>query len=101
VNDPSRDEPGAEEFQLRFDGGHQQRYFSDRRSLLECVLRVSTQSPDPRFEVWGQGEPVLLAGGREAGRRFEIKEVLDLSKAGVRDRVTAELAGLGSGGRAP
>lgn len=101
MNDPSRDEPGGEEFQLRFDGGHQQRYFSDRRSLLECVLRVSTQSPDPRFEVWGQGEPVLLAGGREAGRRFEMKEVLDLSKAGVRDRVMAELAGLGSGGRAP
>jgi hypothetical protein len=85
---------GEEEFQLRFDGGHQQRYFSERRDLLECVLRVSTKSPDPQFEVWGQGRPVLLANGQEAGRRFEIKEVIDLSKEGVRERVMAELAGL-------
>jgi hypothetical protein len=101
VSDPSGDERGGKEFQLRFDGGHQQRYFSDRRALLECVLRVSTQSPDPRFEVWGQGEPVLLADGREAGRRFEMREILDLSKSGARDRVMAELEDLGSGARAP
>lgn len=90
----------GEQFQLRFDGGHQQRYFSDRRDLLACVLRVSTQSPDPRFEVWGQGEPVQLANGRKLGRQFEIREVLDLSEDGVRERIEAELAGLEIEGRA-
>jgi hypothetical protein len=80
------------ELQLRFDEGHQQRYFSDRRSLLECILRVASQSPHPRFEIWGEGEPVRTADGREAGKRFELKEVLDLSDEGVRDRVVGELA---------
>jgi hypothetical protein len=82
---------GAGQFQLRFDGGHQQRYFSERRGLLECVLRVSTQSPDPRFEVWKEGTAVLLADGREAGKRYELDEVLDLSQEGTRERVVAEL----------
>jgi hypothetical protein len=81
----------AGRFQLRFDGGHQQRYFSERRGLLECVLRVSGQSPDPRFEVWKEGAAVLLADGREAGKRFELDEVLDLSEAGTRERLIAEL----------
>jgi hypothetical protein len=82
---------GNGELQLRFDGGRQQRYFSDRRDLLECVLRVGSQSPDPRFEVWGEGKPVLLADGREAGRRFELVEVLDLTEEGMRDRLAGEL----------
>jgi hypothetical protein len=82
------------ELQLRFDEGHQQRYFSNRRSLLECVLRVAAQSPHPRFEIWGEGKPVLLADGREAGRRFELREVLDLRQEGVRERVSAELSSL-------
>jgi hypothetical protein len=86
------------ELQLRFDEGNQQRYFSDRRSLLQCVLRVASQSPHPRFEVWGEGQPVLLADGRQAGKRFELKEVLDLRQEGVRERVTAELASLEAGG---
>jgi len=81
----------AGELQLRFDGGHQQRYFSERRGLVECILRVSAQSPDPRFEVWRQGEPVLLADGREAGKRFELDEVLDLSDENVKKRLLAEL----------
>lgn len=80
-----------EQWQLRFDWGHQQRYFADRRALLECVARVSQQSPDSRFEVWAEGTPVLLADGREAGRRFELVEVLDLQESGVRERLTAEL----------
>lgn len=84
----------AGRFQLRFDGGHQQRYFAERRALLECVLRVSTQSPDPRFEIWTEGSPVLLADGREAGKRFELAEVLDLSEAGERERLVAELEAL-------
>jgi hypothetical protein len=82
------------ELQLRFDEGHQQRYFADRRSLLECVLRVAPQSPHPRFEVWGEGEPMRLADGRSAGRRFELKEVLDLSDEIVRERVVMELSAL-------
>jgi hypothetical protein len=82
---------GGGELQLRFDGGHQQRYFSSRRDLLECVLRVSTQSPDPHFEVWGEGDPVTLADGRTAGRRFELLEVLDLSEEGLRTRLAEEL----------
>jgi hypothetical protein len=82
------------EWQLRFDWGRQQRYFSDRRALLECVERVSRQSPDPRFEVWSEGKPVLLADGREAGRRFELVEVLDLRESSVRERLKKELEAL-------
>jgi hypothetical protein len=82
------------QFQLRFDAGHQQRYFSDRRSLLECVLRVSRQSPDPRFEIWREGEPVRLADGRLAGKRYELAEVLDLSEQGQRERLAAEVQAL-------
>jgi hypothetical protein len=85
---------GNGELQLRFDGGHQQRYFPDRRGLLECVLRVGAQSPDPRFEVWGEGRPVVMADGREAGRQFELVEVFDLSQEGLRERLTAELQAL-------
>jgi hypothetical protein len=82
------------EWQLRFDWGRQQRYFSDRRALLECVERVSRQSPDPRFEVWSEGKPVVLADGREAGRRFELVEVLDLRESSVRERLKTELEAL-------
>jgi hypothetical protein len=89
---------GNAELQLRFDEGRQQRYFSDRRDLLECVLRVGAQSPHPRFEVWGQGKPVLLADGREAGKRFELFEVLDLSEDGMRERLVDELRSLERGG---
>jgi hypothetical protein len=80
------------ELQLRFDEGHQQRYFPDRRSLLECILRVASQSPHPRFEIWGEGKPMRLTDGRSAGRRFELKEVLDLRDERVRERVVAELS---------
>jgi hypothetical protein len=88
---------GNAELQLRFDEGRQQRYFSNRRDLLECILRVGAQSPHPRFEVWGEGAPVLLADGREAGKRFELSEVLDLSEDGVRKRVEEELRTLERG----
>jgi hypothetical protein len=88
---------GEGELQLRFDEGHQQRYFSDRRSLLECVLRVASQSPHPRFEIWGEGPPVRRADGRVAGRRFELKEVLDLGEDGVRNRVVEELSASNGG----
>jgi hypothetical protein len=84
----------GEQWQLRFDWGRQQRYFSDRRALLECVERVSRHSPDPRFEVWTEGRPVLLADGRQAGRRYELVEVLDLQDSSVRERLKAELIAL-------
>jgi hypothetical protein len=82
------------ELQLRFDQGHQQRYFGDRRELLACVLRVAAQSPHPRFEVWGEGTPVLMSDGSEAGRRFELLEVIDFSREEDKERVAAELAEL-------
>jgi hypothetical protein len=82
------------ELQLRFDGGHQQRYFTDRRELLACVLRVADQSPHPRFEVWGEGRPALMADGRAPGKRFQLLEVMDLSSNEARERVAAELAEL-------
>ena len=87
------------ELQLRFDEGHQQRYFADRRSLLECVLRVASQSPHPRFEIWGEGDPMRMADGRSAGRRFELKEVLDLSDENALERVVAELSALEHAGK--
>lgn len=87
------------ELQLRFDGGNQQRYFPDRRALLECVLRVSNQSPDLRFEVWGEGERLRLADGRDGGRRFVLQEVLDLEERGVRERIERELEALNRGTR--
>jgi hypothetical protein len=79
------------EWQLRFDEGKQQRYFGERRDLLKCILRVGTQSPHPRFEVWGEGTPVLLADGSAAGKRFELLEVLDLTQPGTKDRIISEL----------
>jgi hypothetical protein len=83
-----------ESLQLRFDAGHQQRYFSDRRSLLECVLWVSRQSPHPRFEIWREGAPVRLTDGRAGGKRYELVEVLDLSAPGQRERLAAEVQAL-------
>jgi hypothetical protein len=94
-------ESAAGRFQLRFDGGHQQRYFAERREVLECVLRVSAQSPDPRFEVWREGAPVRLADGSEAGTRFELAEVIDLSEDGGRERIIDELEALDQQGAAP
>jgi hypothetical protein len=90
---------GEGEWQLRFDEGHQQRYFSDRRSLLECILRVAPTSPYPRFEIWGEGKPLLLSDGRSAGKRFELREVLDWREEGVRERIQAELATLENAGK--
>ena len=78
-------------FQLRFDGGHQQRYFADRASLLGCVLRVSKHSPFPTFEIWHQGPPVRLKDGRTAGTRYQLVEVLDTRDGDLRRRILDEL----------
>jgi hypothetical protein len=86
------------ELQLRFDEGHQQRYFSDRRELLKCVVRVAAQSPEPRFEIWGEGEPIRMSDGSTGGKRFELLETLDLSRQEDKDRVISELNTLEHGG---
>jgi hypothetical protein len=44
--------------------------------------------------VWGEGRPVLLTDGRAAGRRFELREVLDLGDTSVRERIEGELSAL-------
>lgn len=80
------------EWQLRFDGGRQQRYLPDRRAVLRYVLAIAEQTPDPVFEVWAEGEPVRLPGGRAASRRFVRVEVFDLNVDGTAERVRDELA---------
>lgn len=86
---------GREPWQLRFDGGHQQRYFETRRALAECVLRVSRQSPDRRFEVWT--EATAPAEGSGMGRTFELLEVLDLNDPQTAAQLQAELVEEGAG----
>lgn len=80
-------------FQLRFDGGRQQRYLPDREAVLEYVLAIGPRSPDPRFEVWAEGAPVTLADGSPGGRTFELAEVIDVSAPGSYDRIRTELTG--------
>jgi hypothetical protein len=83
-----------DELQLRFHGGKQQRYFSDRRELLECILRIGGQSPDPIFEVWRQDAPVVLADGRSGGRTYSLAEVIDLSRERSLEELASELESL-------
>ena len=70
------------EWQVRFDGGHQQRYLPDRPAVLRYVLAVGPHAASPRFEVFAEAEPVRLADGSEAGRQFALVEVIDLSRPG-------------------
>lgn len=84
----------TDRWQLRFDGGRQQRYLPDRCTVLRYVLAIAEQTRDPVFEVWGEGEPVRLAGGRTGGRRFVRLEVIDLRVSGTAERLRDELAGL-------
>jgi len=88
---------GREPWQLRFDGGHQQRYFETRGALAECVLRVARQSPDRRFEVWGEVETTALLDASGTGRTFELIEVLDLDDPQTAARLRSELVAGGSG----
>lgn len=80
------------EWQIRFDGGRQQRYLPDRAAVLQYVLGIGARTPDPRFEVFVESEPVRLADGSSGGRSFVLTEVLDLREPGVRERLRAELA---------
>jgi hypothetical protein len=81
-------------WQVRFDGGHQQRYLPDRHSVLRYVLGVAPQAASHRFEVFTETEPVRLADGTPGGRRFVLAEVLDLSLPGEAERLRGELTEL-------
>jgi hypothetical protein len=87
----------ARAWQVRFDGGHQQRYLPDRTAVLRYILAVGPRAASPRFEVFAEGEPVRMKGAGEAGggssggRRFELVEVVDLAADGEVGRLRAEL----------
>jgi hypothetical protein len=78
-------------YQLRFDGGHQQRYLASRQEVLRYVLTVGPRAASTRFEVFAEGEPPLLADGSPGGRRFELVEVIDLARDGEVERLRREL----------
>jgi hypothetical protein len=79
------------EWQVRFDGGHQQRYLPDRQAVLRYVLTVGPRAASPRFEVFAEGEPIRLADGSSGGRQFTLVEVIDLARPGEIDRLRKEL----------
>lgn len=79
------------EWQVRFDGGHQQRYLADRQAVLHYVLTIGPRAASTRFEVFAEGEPLLLADGSSGGRRFERVEVIDLARDGEVERLREEL----------
>ena len=79
------------QWQVLFDGGHQQRYLPDRAAVLRYVLGVAAQAASPRFEVYESG-PVRLADGSDGGRRYRLVEVIDLSRPGEADRLREELS---------
>ena len=84
----------AREWQVRFDGGHQQRYLADRRAVLHYVLAIAPQAASSRFEVYAEAEPLRLADGSPGGRQFALAEVIDLGQPGEADRLRQELARL-------
>jgi hypothetical protein len=79
------------EWQVRFDGGHQQRYLASRQEVLRYVLAIGPRAASTRFEVFAEGPPVLLASGEPGGRQFSLVEVIDLARPGEIDRLRAEL----------
>jgi len=81
------------EWQVLFDGGHQQRYLPDRTSVLRYVLSVGPRAASPRFEVLAEAGRVRLADGSDGGRRFDLVEVIDLARPGEIDRLRRELDG--------
>ena len=82
------------EWQVLFDGGHQQRYLPDRQAVLRYVLGVGLKAASPRFEVLAETGRVRLADGSDGGRRFTTVEVIDLDRPGEIDRLRRELEGL-------
>ncbi|HEY7015130.1 MAG TPA: hypothetical protein VH480_20370 [Streptosporangiaceae bacterium] len=88
----------AGRWQVRFDGGRQQRYLADREAVLRYVLAVGPHAASQRFEVFAEGEPVRLADGTPGGRRFTLAEVIDLGRPGEAGRLRRELEALAAGG---
>jgi hypothetical protein len=82
------------QWQVRFDGGHQQRYLPDRAAALRYVLAVGPRAASTRFELFAEGEPVVLADGTPGGRSFVLAELIDLGEPGEVQRLLGELAGL-------
>jgi hypothetical protein len=80
------------EWQVRFDGGHQQRYLPDRPAVLRYVLAVGPRAASPRFEVYAEADPVRLADGSDGGRQFRLVDVIDLSRPGEAERLQGELS---------
>ena len=80
------------QWQVRFDHGHQQRYLPDRPAVLRYVLAVGPCAASPRFEVFAETAPVLLADGSGGGRQFALVEVIDLSRPGEAERLRTELS---------
>lgn len=78
-------------WQVRFDGGHQQRYLPDRAAVLRYVLAVGPRAASPRFEVFAETPGAVMADGSSGGRRFELVEVIDLARDGEVGRLRAEL----------
>ena len=79
------------QWQVLFDGGHQQRYLPDRPAVLRYVLAVGPHAASPRFEVLAEAGQVRLADGSDGGRRFALVEVIDLSRPGEAERLRQEL----------
>jgi hypothetical protein len=92
--------PGGE-YQVLFDGGHQQRYLPDRQAVVRYVLAVGPHAASPRFEVLAETGRVRLADGSDGGRRFALVEVIDLAVPGEIDRLRRELAADTGPGRPP
>ena len=86
------------EWQVLFDGGHQQRYLPDRRAVLRYVLAVGPRAASPRFEVFAETGRVRLADGTDGGRQFALVEMIDLARPGELDRLRQELDGLAEPG---
>jgi hypothetical protein len=89
------------QWQIRFDDGHQQRYLPDRQAVLRYVLTVGLKAGSPRFEVFRESDPVVLADGTPGGRSFSLVEIIDLARPGEVDRLRAELAAAGQPGGPP
>ena len=54
----------ADQWQISFDHGHQQRYLPDRRAVLSYVLSIGPRAASPRFDVFVEHEPGPTADGR-------------------------------------
>jgi hypothetical protein len=79
------------QWQIRFDGGRQQRYLPGRAEALRYVLAVGPRAASHRFELFAEAEPLRLADGSPGGRRFTLAEVIDLGRPGEADRLRDEL----------